>query len=345
MTTSLSSSYFPDTDMKKVSFLTLMAFALLSIFVACDKDENGVEQPQEGKMVRATFRLFAHGSGDQINIDPEFEDKVENITLAGASQNNFSVASGTASFDLQQFLGKKNLFFAANLNSADIPSVGASGSETAFNATRLNTADYLRGYGTVPATKAIPMTFTARDVFLDALNLKYKDAAGVVHPLSILRLQRAFAKVSLTLSESGGADITEILVHNIPDKFGLAAPIESYDLSSLSNLPAWSVYNSTTTPALPSQLSFYLPEKVVSNPRFYDPDNLGMMYIEVKYQNPSAPSQSHSAYYRIADPRPTSTTFGKVIRNMELRINVATSPTLSGLSVLNTSTQKTFWVN
>lgn len=323
------------TDLYK-SLCVLTACCLF--LVGCNSDIEP-ESPSPTRQWKLPVRLLSHGSGESINADvADDEDKVVTVVLAGSPLSDYHGGT-TATFGVQAFMGKKNFFFATNLNTADQAAVGANGSETAFNTLELNTSDYLRGYNGNDVKLPIPMTAALRDVESPAGAM-----AGIVTSFSQkdVKLVRTFSKVEVEIDASRAKTgaltapfeitVTGVAVKNIPAKFSLGKAIDSYDLKHAQNATNYPYLDWTLTVPTPTtttdwnvyKTSFYLPENFVSQPVFRAPDLNGMTYIEVKYSvqkmqypgpTPVGPPVTGTAQYRIAGSLLDASDYGKVMRN------------------------------
>ena len=224
------------------NILLLLATAAALSFTACSGDEE--TRYPEAKSEKVAWKVDVRSqTGESVNTDAaDKEDQVDNVILAGSTYvasltgQSYSAAAGgtnTAVFSVESFLGKKDFFFAANLNTADAERMGISGTERDFNALEFNTKDYLRGQFGNDAKKPIPMSAALRDV---------ESPTNPVSGLTALtksevRLERCFARIDITpQAEIGGAyglayitpydfKITGIRIVNVPAKFSVGGPI------------------------------------------------------------------------------------------------------------------------
>ena len=341
--------------MTKNIFL-LMATVVALALTACSGDEE-MRYP-ETKSEKVVWKVDIRSqTGESVNKDNEDkEDQVDNVILAGSTHvatltgKTYDVATGgtnTAVFSVESFLGKKDFFFAANLNAADADRLGISGLEQDFNKLEFNTQDYIRGFFTNDAKKPIPMSAALRDVEAPT------NAGGLTSlSKSEVRLERLFARVdieaSAEVSGKNGVDgkpydfeITGLKVLNVPAKFSVGGAIANYDLkhaASASNhgylelpltLGAGTPDLTIHTKKYP-RISFYLPEHYVSHPVFHSADLNGMTYLEITYTakwstDPAIKAaavaagfpepQNGKCYYRIGDAKAGTTHYGQVRRN------------------------------
>ena len=234
------------------NILLLLATAAALSFTACSGDEE--TRYPEAKSEKVAWKVDVRSqTGESVNTDAaDKEDQVDNVILAGSTYvasltgQSYSAAAGgtnTAVFSVESFLGKKDFFFAANLNTADAERMGISGTERDFNALEFNTKDYLRGQFGNDAKKPIPMSAALRDV---------ESPTNPVSGLTALtksevRLERCFARIDITpQAEIGSAyglayitpydfKITGIRIVNVPAKFSVGGPIANYDLKHAAN--------------------------------------------------------------------------------------------------------------
>lgn len=335
--------------------LSFKSFGLLSfgLLLAACTDNEGLsfdeEQPNNAKEVLTWgVHLLSHGTGNSINADnTDNEDKVENIVLAGSVANAYSGGT-SATFGVTRFLGKKNFFFAANLNAADKDKVGAGHTETEFNNVVLNTTDYLRApIGPKDAKAVIPMTATLRDVQVDAAgNFKMFDKKDQLVDASQVELIRAFAKVELEMANPGNFPVEKIVLCNVPEKFGLAAPIQNYDKTSKGYMTEVVLYSGagslSNTTAATEKKTFYVPELAVSAPSFHEQDARGMMYVAV-YHTVTGKTEKYITAYRIADPTLGKPNYGKVLRNHIYKLKVQGSD--AKRTSTSTTTPVTYFAN
>lgn len=258
---------------------------LLMAFVACSSDPTLPIEREESKPSSVQVRLSV-GDGRKVGsaitslvaCGSDREGTFTNQTDAGL------LYGGVGFYEIAAFEGRKSFLFAANLTPADQSRVKTSTSE-AFNALILSTSDY------IPApTTTIPMPMVA---VLYNLQTLLGSSTGFSHSYNT-DLTRVFALVDYTIELPSGFQLVEATVENIPAKFGLVSAIDDYDASSLGYIR----YNLGTQ----SQGLFFLPENKVSDPVFYDADDNGMTYLQVRYKESSAASSPvHSARFRIAE--------------------------------------------
>ncbi len=307
--------------------LSLLSFGLL--LAACTDNEGlpfDEGQNSSAKEVLSWgLNILSHGATPSINEDAtDKEDEVKSIVLAGSAANNYTPGAGNATFGIHRFIGKKNFFFAANLNAADQAKVGVGHTETDFNKVILNTNDYLRKpVGPKDLYEPFPMTATLRDIEVDATgNFKKRDASGALVPADEVNFTRAFAKVELTILNIEKMKIDKVELCNIPQKFALAAPIQNYDKTSLGYMKVvlhddpLHKHPLFTKEDAKLEMTFYVPELVVTSPTFYEQMDRGMMYVAVHHNHEDFPGTKYITAFRIADPRLSlSPNYGKVIRN------------------------------
>lgn len=340
----------------KLSFksFSLLGFGLL--LAACTDNEGlpfDEEQHNSAKEVlNWGVNILSHGTSPSINADAaDNEDKVENIVLAGSAANAYSGGT-TATFGVPRFSGKKNFFFAANLNTTDQATVGVSGSETAFNQVILNTTDYLRlPIGNKAATTPIPMTATLRDIEVDAAgNFQQRNAAGTLVPASQVNFTRAFAKVELEMKNPGNFAVEKVVLCNVPKQFALAAPIQNYSGTApqdyMSEVELYSDPTSTgTLSAAGTQTkTFYVPELTVAAPSFHEQGSRGMMYVAV-YHKITGETGTFITAYRIGDPTLSSPNYGKVLRNHVYKLKVQGSAAKRTANPTSPTTPVTYFAN
>lgn len=273
---------------------------LLSVgFVACSSDD-GEDFPSPERTIAATFRLQQSGSGVTINNDATnyVEDKVETVQLAGAMTGNYGgVANPT--FSILSFQGKRNFLFTANLNNADLSKIAT---EKDYNEAILSTADYMRGYQSIPTNKPLLMAGALRSVSF---------VNGVLNQ-DLVILRRVFASVDYDFSTLlAGLQVEQIILKNIPAKFRLAGALVDYDLLHAQNSTDYPYIDwnlSTTTKG-----RIYLPEHIVSKPVFNDPDVNGMTHFEITYRLGSGDSKI--IRFRLAETRPLNINYGRIVRN------------------------------
>lgn len=311
----------------KLSFKSLSLLAFGVLLTACTDNEGlPIDDGQHNSaksVLNWGVHILAHGSTPSINTDAtDNEDKVDNIVLAGSAANAYSGGT-TATFGVPRFTGKKNFFFAANLNPTDKNLVGVGHTESDFNNVVLNTMDYLRTpIGNKPATTSIPMTATLRDIEVDALGtFKTRNASGTLVNADQVNFTRAFAKVRLEMiNPSGNFPVEKIVLRNVPNNFALAAPIQSYDKTTYGyNTTDIVLYNTPSGPLSTNahglqSVTFYVPELTVSAPTFHEQLDRGMMYVAV-YHKIGTGTETYVTAYRIADPRLGNPNYGKVVRN------------------------------
>lgn len=193
--------------MNKNLLLFLVSAALLVSAASCAGDEEMPYSATKSPKINWKVNVRAHSDHESINADgQDKEDLVTNVVLAGAphtadlSTHVYDGSAGstnTAVFPVENFLGKKDFFFAANLKPEDAARVGISGVETDFNRLELNTADYMRNpmkfFADDPDHRPIPMAAALRDVEAPT------NAASGLTALSQndVRLERCFAKIEI----------------------------------------------------------------------------------------------------------------------------------------------------
>lgn len=286
--------------------IKILFFGCSALALGACTAEDGMEDTHCSQTEKTvSFRVRSHGTGNQINQDDTHkEDFVESLVLAGTATGVFKQA--TATFDINSFIGKKNLSFAANLKPEDQAKVMGSANEAAFNNLLLNTEDYLRGYGTTPQLLPLVMTTTLKDVQVVGDNLS----------INQVRLKRVFAKLNydFTTGSLGGLDIQEIKLENVPAKFTLAAPIEHYDLKHAADNVAYPYLSYLITN---KKGVLYLPEHFVSQPAFLSPESEGMTHFVIKYQKDS---EMRTLKLRIGGTKAYTGSYGQIQRNKELGI-------------------------
>ena len=188
----------------KLSFKSFSLLGVALLLAACTDNEGlPIDEGQQNSaksVLNWGVHILSHGTSPSINADAaDKEDQVDNIVLAGSAANAYTPGSSSATFGVPRFSGKKNFFFAANLNATDRAAVGAGHTETDFNNILLNTMDYLRQpIGTKPLLEPIPMTATLRDIEVDASgNFKTRNTSGALVNADQVDFTRAFAKVEL----------------------------------------------------------------------------------------------------------------------------------------------------
>lgn len=340
----------------KLSFksFSLLGFGLL--LAACTDNEGlpfDEEQNNSAKEVlNWGVHILSHGTSPSINSDgTDKEDQVDNIVLAGSAANAYSGGT-TATFGVPRFTGKKNFFFAANLNPTDKNLVGVGHTESDFNNVVLNTMDYLRTpIGNKPATTSIPMTATLRDIEVDAAgNFKTRDASGTLVPASQVNFTRAFAKVELEMKNPGNFAVEKVVLCNVPKQFALAAPIQNYSGTApqdyMSEVELYSDPTSTGTlsAAGTETKTFYVPELTVSAPSFHEQDARGMMYVAV-YHKITGETGTFITAYRIGDPTLSSPNYGKVLRNHVYKLKVQGSAATRTANPTSPTTPVTYFAN
>ena len=294
------------------NILLLLATAAALSFTACSGDEE--TRYPEAKSEKVAWKVDVRSqTGESVNTDAaDKEDQVDNVILAGSTYvasltgQSYSAAAGgtnTAVFSVESFLGKKDFFFAANLNTADAERMGISGTERDFNALEFNTKDYLRGQFGNDAKKPIPMSAALRDV---------ESPTNPVSGLTALtksevRLERCFARIDITpQAEIGSAyglayitpydfKITGIRIVNVPAKFSVGGPIANYDLKHAANATDYDYLAYDLPVGTPTEdftglvrtyptISIYVPENFVSHPVFGSAAFNGMTYLEISYR-------------------------------------------------------------
>ena len=340
----------------KLSFKSLSLLAFGVLLTACTDNEGlPIDEGQHNSaksVLNWGVHILAHGSTPSINTDAtDNEDKVDNIVLAGSAANAYSGGT-TATFGVPRFTGKKNFFFAANLNPTDKNLVGVGDTESDFNNVVLNTMDYLRTpIGNKPATTSIPMTATLRDIEVDAAgNFQQRNAAGTLVPASQVNFTRAFAKVELEMKNPGNFAVEKVVLCNVPKQFALAAPIQNYSGTApqdyMSEVELYSDPTSTGTlsAAGTETKTFYVPELTVSAPSFHEQDARGMMYVAV-YHKITGETGTFITAYRIGDPTLSSPNYGKVLRNHVYKLKVQGSAAKRTANPTSPTTPVTYFAN
>lgn len=340
----------------KLSFKSLSLLAFGVLLTACTDNEGlPIDEGQHNSaksVLNWGVHILAHGSTPSINTDAtDNEDKVDNIVLAGSAANAYSGGT-TATFGVPRFTGKKNFFFAANLNPTDKNLVGVGHTESDFNNVVLNTMDYLRTpIGNKPATTSIPMTATLRDIEVDAAgNFQQRNAAGTLVPASQVNFTRAFAKVELEMKNPGNFAVEKVVLCNVPKQFALAAPIQNYSGTApqdyMSEVELYSDPTSTGTlsAAGTETKTFYVPELTVSAPSFHEQDARGMMYVAV-YHKITGETGTFITAYRIGDPTLSSPNYGKVLRNHVYKLKVQGSAAKRTANPTSPTTPVTYFAN
>ena len=340
----------------KLSFKSLSLLAFGVLLTACTDNEGlPIDDGQHNSaksVLNWGVHILAHGSTPSINTDAtDNEDKVDDIVLAGSAANAYSGGT-TATFGVPRFTGKKNFFFAANLNLTDKNLVGVGHTESDFNNVVLNTMDYLRTpIGNKPATTSIPMTATLRDIEVDAAgNFQQRNAAGTLVPASQVNFTRAFAKVELEMKNPGNFAVEKVVLCNVPKQFALAAPIQNYSGTApqdyMSEVELYSDPTSTGTlsAAGTETKTFYVPELTVSAPSFHEQDARGMMYVAV-YHKITGETGTFITAYRIGDPTLSSPNYGKVLRNHVYKLKVQGSAAKRTANPTSPTTPVTYFAN
>ena len=340
----------------KLSFKSLSLLAFGVLLTACTDNEGlPIDDGQHNSaksVLNWGVHILAHGSTPSINTDAtDNEDKVDNIVLAGSAANAYSGGT-TATFGVPRFTGKKNFFFAANLNTTDKNLVGVGHTESDFNNVVLNTMDYLRTpIGNKPATTSIPMTATLRDIEVDAAGtFQQRNAAGTLVPASQVNFTRAFAKVELEMKNPGNFAVEKVVLCNVPKQFALAAPIQNYSGTApqdyMSEVELYSDPTSTGTlsAAGTETKTFYVPELTVSAPSFHEQDARGMMYVAV-YHKITGETGTFITAYRIGDPTLSSPNYGKVLRNHVYKLKVQGSAAKRTANPTSPTTPVTYFAN
>lgn len=332
------------------NILILLAAAAAFSFTACSTDEEQPHGTPGAEKIAWQVHFRGHGVGEQINADAaDAEDKVDNVILAGSTYSATLTGGATAAFSVESFLGKKDFFFAANLNATDAERLGISGLETDFNKLEFKTQDYLRGAFGNDAKAPIPMSAALRDVTSPT-----NTASGVTSlSQSDAKLERLFSRVEVKLSAAApGASgnltypydiqVTGVRVINVPAKFSLGGAIAGYDLKHAAAptdypyldfaLAAPTVDNvsASTGRRTYKDFNFYVPENFVAHPVFRSADLNGMTALEItftetwitdadakaKAQAAGFPEpQSGKCYYRIGIGDLASPRFGQLARN------------------------------
>lgn len=338
----------------KLSFKSLSLLAFGVLLTACTDNEGlPIDDGQHNSaksVLNWGVHILAHGSTSSINTDAtDNEDKVDNIVLAGSAANAYSGGT-TATFGVPRFTGKKNFFFAANLNPTDKNLVGVGHTESDFNNVVLNTMDYLRTpIGNKPTTTSIPMTATLRDIEVDAAgNFKTRDASGTLVAANEVNFTRAFAKVELEMANPGNFPVDKVVLCNVPKQFALAAPIQNFDKMTAPYLTEIVLYSGggalSGTAAAAETKTFYVPELTVSAPSFHEQDARGMMYVAV-YHKITGKTGDFITAYRIADPTLGKPNYGKVLRNHVYKLKVQGSAATRTANPASPTTPVTYFAN
>ena len=342
------------------NILLLLTTAAALTLTACSGDEE--TRYPAAKSEKVAWKVDVRSqTGESVNMDAtDKEDWVDNVILAGSTYvatltgKSYDAAAGgtnTAVFSVESFLGKKDFFFAANLNATDAERMGISGLEQDFNKLEFNTKDYLRGFFGNDAKKPIPMSAALRDV-----ESPTNPVSGLTSlSKSEVKLERLFARIevypSAEMAGSVGTDhfapydfeITGIKVVNVPAKFSAGGAIANYDLKNAASstdheyltldLPAvgTGTKNSSTLKVTYPKMVFYLPEHYVSHPVFNSADANSMTCLEISYTAKWGTSpadikekakergcpepQDGKCYFRIGDAKQGTTNYGQIRRN------------------------------
>lgn len=296
-------------QIKLIATSCLLSVALFS----CDKQQEEITEPPQ-----PTYNWTVNVRSGINSTNPDREDWVDNVTLAGSTLSTYNPnhvpalgGNAVAVFQVPAFLGKKDFFFAANLSATDQLRVGANGSETAFNQVELSTEEYLRKL-IKDADYPIPMAATLRDVTSPQNNL------GAITALSTANVsfERVFAKVNLSITKSANPDfyVTGIKVCNIPAIFRLGSPIQNYDKTGKAYLQDKALTFAEDNGIYTA--TFYLPEHVVTNPVFQSEDINSMTYLKLTLANGT------ERYFRIADNNLRSPNFGRIVRNAAYNVEI-----------------------
>ena len=340
----------------KLSFKSLSLLAFGVLLTACTDNEGlPIDEGQQNSaksVLNWGVHILSHGTSPSINADAaDKEDQVDNIVLAGSAANAYTPGSSSATFGVPRFSGKKNFFFAANLNATDRAAVGAGHTETDFNNILLNTMDYLRQpIGTKPLLEPIPMTATLRDIEVDASgNFKTRNTSGALVNADQVDFTRAFAKVELEIFNPGDFKIEKVVLCNVPSKFALAAPIQNYDKTGNGYTNVVLYNDPSHTGALHSMgtvtKTFYIPELVVTAPSFHEQLDRGMMYVAVHHGVDVTPGEKYITAYRIGDPTLSSPNYGKVLRNHVYKLKVRGSDAKRTANPASPTTPVTYFAN
>ena len=340
----------------KLSFKSLSLLAFGVLLTACTDNEGlPIDEGQHNSaksVLNWGVHILSHGTSPSINADAaDKEDQVDNIVLAGSAANAYTPGSSSATFGVPRFSGKKNFFFAANLNATDRAAVGAGHTETDFNNILLNTMDYLRQpIGTKPLLEPIPMTATLRDIEVDASgNFKTRNTSGALVNADQVDFTRAFAKVELEMANPGNYPVEKVVLYNVPNKFALAAPIQNYNTTSNGYMTGVELYTDPTqTDVLATTgtktVTFYIPELTVSAPSFHEQMDRGMMYVAV-YHKITGETGTFITAYRIGNPTLSSPNYGKVLRNHVYKLKVQGSAAKRTANPASPTTPVTYFAN
>lgn len=341
----------------KLSFKSFSLLGVALLLAACTDNEGlPIDEGQQNSaksVLNWGVHILSHGTSPSINADAaDKEDQVDNIVLAGSAANAYTPGSSSATFGVPRFSGKKNFFFAANLNATDRAAVGAGHTETDFNNILLNTVDYLRQpVGTKPLLEPIPMTATLRDIEVDASgNFKTRNTSGALVNADQVDFTRAFAKVELEMKNPGNFAVEKVVLCNVPKQFALAAPIQNYsgiapqDYMSEVELYSDPTSTGTLSAAGTETKTFYVPELTVAAPSFHEQGSRGMMYVAV-YHKITGKTGTFITAYRIGDPTLSSPNYGKVLRNHVYKLKVQGSNAKRTANPASPTTPVTYFAN
>lgn len=299
--------------MKAYPYL-LWASLSLCLLSACQDDEGEQWGGESAPKISASFRLFEHSTGLSINTDTEREDAVESVVLAGAG--TASAAGAVSTFQLPAYQGKRDLFFAANIE-------GAIASNAEFNTKRYDATPYVKFRG--DAQLKLPMTATLRDVYCKTTNV-----GGTMHTelfqgnvpvgnATPVALTRVFARIDFDIEEVTEcwniAPNTKIELCNVPKYFQLGNPINNYD--QLSDANKYITIDLTEVCKTKNgKFSVYVPEHYVSSPDFgiVDIATSKMTYLRIRLAEPMDVT-SKPLYFLIASKKYAAPDFGQISRN------------------------------
>lgn len=293
----------------RISSLSIIGLLTAGLFSACQDDEGHFDFSEPQQTIKATFQLYAHGTSNTINEDSEREDFVENVWMVGAG-----VSTGTGqgiTFQIPSFQGKKDLFFAANVE-------GPVASYTEFNTKRYQSQDYVakKQVGVPENNLKLPMTGVLRAVS-SREGVLYQGTKVLTN--SPLQLHRVFAKTIVDFKQRGGVTFAEypnlkLEICNVPKFFTLGGAINNYDL--LPEADKYIKVDITDLVKMGEPVEVYLPEHRVSNPDFEHPDANGMTYLRIY-------DDKHSLKVRIGNPNISLSGYGQIYRNTTYKVSLA----------------------